>query len=985
MNRTPLRSTSLILFSVAAAAAQAFSQSTDGPRPGDPPTSNGAIQRFHAEHNPRFQTFMKRHPGAWIPTFDEETGSPLSIVGRGIVVSPRPIVNITKARALAEEFIKSESYFWGAPVDELVLDTEIEAGQLYIFTWKQVHDGLDVLGARADVQIHKSGRICMFGTSAVEIAGNPRSNIKINAQDAVQIVKKGKIIESGDVFTVSDLAIFNKRGRGAAGMSAVFVVSVSQPSKQIAERVLVDAENGNIVEVRSLIHNANDVHGQVSGNALLGLSPSAGTSAAALANVKITVNSNSGASASAYTNQNGQFLVNMPDAGPHTATLTLQGPYFTIVDAGGNNISVSGAATPDGSGGFLVNLDANAAPAEETTAQVSAAALHTLIRNYLISKIPSYTAAFPQQTVVVNEASICNAYFDTSNDSIHFFHSGGSCVNTCYSTVMYHEFGHGVDEYYGHILSAGLSEGVADMIAMYFTKQPLIGADFYGSGTAIRTGENGTTWPASNCNYEPHCLGETYMGFAWLARKNLIQTLGETPGSAVAETVILASVVANSVSIPLAVQQAFLFDDNDGDLTNGTPHFTEISAAAIAKGFNPPVAIGLNITHLAHPDTAGQTRDYPVIIDITNQPGSSVGSVHVDYSDNDGANWNTLNATLTSVAGRYKSNIPAHTGPAVIHYRLVVSNSIGATVTLPEGDDAYRFAVGAKTTILFDNFESGAAGWTHGALAGNDDWVINDPSLSSAAPLLLDPPFAYSGTRVAGTDLSVGGKDGFYEANVNTYLESPAVSGVGYNNLRLRFRRWLSVEGSEYDHARVLLTSGANATIWTNAFQPEHIDTAWTLQDAPIAAANGASQFKIQFALDSDGGLEFGGWNIDDVDVYHLGATPPGTFTLSVNSINPPIGSLLTFNSAGDSGAYFEIYVSGSSGPVAVDGFGVAEVGPDAAFFYNGFLDNSGHHSISFELPNNPIFVGFEIDAIGYEIVPGGLPQLGNAVKIVIS
>lgn len=970
------------ILSIAPAAA---AQSTQGPGPADPPSSNAAMQRFLAESDARFQEFLRRHPGAWIPVFDEDTKAILSLVGRGIPVSARPIVNIADAKRIADEILKNESYLWGAPVNELVPAASTESGQIYQFTWTQRHEGLEVLGARVEIQIHKSGRVCLLGGTALEITKDLRSIVKITADNAAAVVKKGKININEVSANVTDLAIFVRRGGGAAEPRPAFVVMHSQPARRILERVLVDAETGAILEVRSLVHDANDVHGNATGAAWTGLSISSGTTVAAIPNATISVLSNSGATASGTTGATGNFNISMPDAGPHTATLTLNGPYYNIINSAGGSVSVSGAATPDGSGGFVVNLDANPAPTEETTAQVSAAVLHHFIREYVISKLPTYAPAFPQQKVYVNENSTCNAYFDTSDDSIHFFHSGGSCVNTCYSTVMYHEFGHGVDEYYGHILSSGLSEGVADVVAMYATNQSLVGQDFFGPGTAIRNGENGVSWPATGCNFEPHCMGESYMGFAWLARKNLILSLGQTAGAAVAEADMLGSIPPNPVSIPLAVQQAFLMDDNDGDLTNGTPHFNELSAAALAKGFAPPVAVGLNITHIPHPDTAGQTRDYPVYLDISALPGITFGSAHVEYSDNDGASWNSINATLTATPGRYRAAIPAHTAPAVIHYRIVVSNSTGATVILPEGDNAHRFAVGAKTTVLFDNFETGGAAWTHGANLGNDDWIISNPANSSVAPLLLDPPAAFSGTLSAGTDLSQSGKDGLYEANVDTWFQSPAISGAGLNNLRLRFRRWLSVEGSQYDHARVWLAGGASQLLWTNGYQPEHIDPVWTLQDMPATAANGAGSFNVKFTLDSDAGLEFGGWNLDDVEVYNIDATPAGTFGLSVNNNNPPIGSTLTFNSAGDPFAYFEIYASPTDGPVAVDGFGVAEVGADAIFFYNGILDGSGQHSISFELPNNPAFIGFEIDAIGYELVPGGLPQLGNAVKLIIN
>ncbi|MFN0204804.1 MAG: hypothetical protein ACKVS6_00655 [Planctomycetota bacterium] len=968
-----------------AGAPASFGQSTAGPRPVDPPTSNTSIQRFLAENEPRFVEFTRRHSGSWLPKFDEHSHAPVSVVGTGIIISPRSIATISEAKRFAGEFLNSESYFWGAPVTDLKLTNETAAGPLFIFTWQQYFDGLEVLGGRVDIQIHRAGRIALIGTSAIPIASNIRDIQSLTADQTIAIVRNGKRLSPVDSIDVTDLAIFPVRKNGEVEPRLVFVITVKQPSMRVAERVLVDAENGNILEVRSLIHNTGQTHGTVTGSAYLGLSPVSGAAVAPIPGATVTVTSQTGQQASVVTDANGNYSVDPGGAAPFSATLALSGPSYQILDANGNNISVTIAGAADGQGGFLADLDANPNITEGNLAQVTAAVLHSRVRDYIISILPAYAAAFPQQKVVVNIAAACNAYFDTSDGSINFFQSGGGCVNTAYGTVIDHEVGHGVDAFFGNILSPSYSEGIADVVAMFHTKQAIVGQDFGGPGTSIRTGENSVTWPAAGCFFEPHCVGETYMGFGWQARKLLIQSLGETAGATVAENLILNVLPANPFSIPMAVQQSFLLDDDDGNLTNGTPHFNELSAAALMKGFTPPAPTGLSILHIPHPDTAGQTRDYPIIIDMITEPGFAVSTVKVLYSDNDLASWNTLFASPTAVAGRYKTEIPAHAAPAVIHYGIIATNTAGGTIDSPAGDDAYRFAVGAKTTILFEDFESGAPGWTHGALLGSDQWQIADPSNSNVANSMLDPSAAYSGSKIAGTDLSVSSTDGLYEPDSDIYLDSPPLDLSNISNARLRFRRWLSVEGSQYDFSTVSLKGGASGTLYTNPWQPELIDTSWTLQDLPAAGAGGIANVQFRFELATDGGLEFGGWNIDDVEVYSITPTPAGNFTLSVNNQFPLIGSELSFISTGDPGAYFEIYISGNAGPIAVEGFGVAEVGADAIFFYNGTLDTNGQHSLPVVLPYDPVLIGFELHVVGYEQVPGGLPQLGNSVKIIIS
>ena len=78
------------------------------------------------------------------------------------------------------------------------------------------------------------------------------------------------------------------------------------------------------------------------------------------------------------------------------------------------------------------------------------------------------------------------------------------------------------------------------------------------------------------------------MGFAWLARQNLISTYGTGAGTAIAEYDFLNTLPANNTGILDAVDQVFLLDDDDGDLSNGTPHYVSLYNAALAKKFKSP-------------------------------------------------------------------------------------------------------------------------------------------------------------------------------------------------------------------------------------------------------------------------------------------------------------------------------------------------------------------------------------------------------------
>lgn len=967
-----------LLLLAALTAPPAAAQSTPGPRPVDPRSSTPAVQRYLAESSPRFRAFVARHPGTWMPTFDEDSQSVLAIVGSGLPVAPRGVASLDTARALAEEVLAAESDLWGTDLGNLRFREGVQSGPLFAFRWQQTHEGLEVAGSFVEVILHRAGRVVWLGSSAFDAPANVRALVTVPPERAQAIVASGKSLLARDSVETRDLLIFGVRQRGSIEARPAWAVEVSQPSRRVAERVLVDAGTGAILEVRSRIFEA-DVHGKVSAALQPNLTPLSSTQVLPIPGVTVTVQ---GAGA-AVTNDQGDFSIPVSGSGPFTVSVALQGPNIQVLDAGGSPATASVSASVDPNGGFLANLDPNPSPNEEKTAQVSMAYLQSLVRAWMVGKLPGYTNAFPGQPSYVNEPSTCNAYFSDADGSMHFFHSGGGCVNTAYSTVIDHEFGHGVDAHFGAILSAGLSEGVADVVAMFHTGQGIVGQDFFGPGTAIRNGDNGVTWPATGCNFEPHCMGETYMGFAWQLRKKLIASLGASQGAAVADQIVLGAFPLNASSIPLAVQHTFLLDDDDANLANGTPHFADIAAAAAMKGFTTPAALGLSIAHVAHPDTWNQTVAYPVIVDVTALPGYAVGSVQVQWSDDEGQSFQTLNATATAAPGRYRTEIPAHTAPAVLHYRIVVTNQAGVTASFPQGDGLHRFAVGVRNVLFSESFEGGAAGWTHGASAGADDWEIGTGGATEARLYGLDPAAAVTGTRWAGTDLGLGagGKSGFYEVNVSTYLSSPSISAAGKTNVRLRYQRWLSVEGSQYDVAKVKVSG---ATVWTNPYQPEMVDPGWLLQDLRTAAADNDSSFKVRFELSSDAGLQFGGWNVDDLEVYALGATPVGTFQMASNAPTIPLGTNLVLTSQGAPGAYFEVYLSGSPGPFPVPGFGLVEVGADALFFYAANLDGGGQHQFALGIPNIPQLSGLALYFAGFENVPGGLPQICKAIAVTL-
>jgi hypothetical protein len=172
--------------------------------------------------------------------------------------------------------------------------------------------------------------------------------------------------------------------------------------------------------------------------------------------------------------------------------------------------------------------------------------------------------------------------------------------------------------------------------------------------------------------------------------------------------------------------------------------------------------------------------------------------------------------------------------------------------------------------------------------------------------------------------------------------------------------------------------------VFANPTTGDLLDASWTLQDHRAAAADGAASFQAEWRLKSDGGVNRGGWTIDDVEIYALEATPVLSMSLGSTPANPTIGQTFTFDLAGTPGALWTLYASTGPGPDALEGFGVVDVDPaGAAVFLTGAMPAGGTETIPVGLPFLPQLVGVHLWWQGTLDAPGALTQISNGIEQV--
>jgi len=209
--------------------------------------------------------------------------------------------------------------------------------------------------------------------------------------------------------------------------------------------------------------------------------------------------------------------------------------------------------------------------------------------------------------------------------------------------------------------------------------------------------------------------------------------------------------------------------------------------------------------------------------------------------------------------------------------------------------------------IFVDDMEIGDLGWSHGADPSyKDDWELGSPMGKS-----FDPSLANSGAIVWGTDLGGGTRDGQYRSSVVSWLITPTIdfSGFEAGYITMSYYRWLSVEDSKRDKAQIRLNDGSGwQTIWQNTQNDDTVDNIWKLQYLDLSQyVLGKSAVQIAFLLDTNSSQQYGGWNIDDVDICYTAPGPCDYFLYVGDSIAENQGNNLFFDITNGADQYVDL------------------------------------------------------------------------------
>ncbi|MEZ4240084.1 MAG: hypothetical protein R3F59_28830 [Myxococcota bacterium] len=791
----------------------------------------GRIQYVHPDvqarllHSDAWARFAASDGAGWQARFDEATGTPRWLWGRGIAV---PADSPDRVATAVRGILERHADLFGLGDGELALRgaNYNAAFDTWYVEWDLLRDGLPTFARTVSARV-KHGQLVMI-SAATSPEAELRGGYALSADRAVALAIAGGVAP-GAVHTDRSaqrvlLEQLDPTGLHLQRVYEVHTRTAEPPGQWVS---FVDGRTGDILGAYNAIRF---VTGSVSAEVHPRTTDGSPDVVAPIENAQVD-----GEFDSDVTAVDGSYTV----TDGATYATSFAGDYLTVV----NDVGADGlleASDPD-----LLWDAASATPAEPNTW----VAVHQ-VRAWAAAIDPTIGIVADPLTATVNINQACNAFYD---GNLNFFHATSQCNNTGeIHDVVFHEWGHGfhATSLQAGFLDGSIGEGVGDVVAFLQTDDNLVGPYFFTDGGPVRDVAPDMVYPDDYRNLPlfSHENGLIFGGAMW-DLLDLMQTrYGDAQGLDVTSR-LLAGLVKGGPDIPGSYYEILVADDDDGDLADGTPNQCDIIDAFDRHGL---VGYTLAATHVPLdfvPADEPAEVDVQVVSQLGDCGSAEAGEATLHYRL-DGGPWQDLPATLsgTDISGL----VPAQPLGTFVEYYVDGADLDGHPFsTPPTGDVApYSYFSGDAIEVHCDDFEADDGGWTHQLLdgvaePGADDWEWGTPTGLSG-----DPTFAASGTHVWGNDL---GTDGHYSPDKTNYLTSPPIPTGHFTDVFLQYQRWLQVEDATYDKALILAN---DEVVWSNLNgrgSDHHIDAQWVSHSVDLQGKGDRTDLVIGFGSTRSG------------------------------------------------------------------------------------------------------------------------------------
>ena len=743
-----------------------------------------------------WQAFLTDNPN-WFVMFDENNKQPHKAFGEPIQLTGSSNTDVLN-------FFSNTTFT--LPSD-LRFVTNSKNDKYINFDFNQFYNNIEVISSKVYAKLSLDNKLIAFGLDIyndINIDINPI----INENTAISAAQQQINQPITDVSIQKKLMILPIPNNGKYEYHLVYVVKFKTRIEEGPAHYTcyVDAKDATLLMRKNeVMYEAPPAVSSVSGE-LYTTHPYNPSSVEKLKHLKAN---NPATGTNYYTDAFGN--VNIPLGIGTQIRYKLEGLY-SDVQTNGNTPDIYAALSASNT----ISFDNSNSTIQERTAYWAVNEVH----DHMKLVFPTFTGLDFSLETNVDEFGTCNAFF--AGTSINFYEEGLSTNGTdyCEATgkivdVVYHEYGHAINSYRYNggsgMQNGALNEGFADVWAFTITEDPILGIGFYQNnptGYVRRFDINKKVYPQDLVG-EVHADGEIIAGAFWDTYLNLgdmQQTIdlfkylydNGPDGANGNEGVIFTDVLL----------EVLYADDNDANLTNGTPNDIAIISAFALHGITLISNAVINHTPVT---TANANSVISINANIQLTYAWALGSVDCYYRLNTDTNW--LPLSMSQSGSNYIGQIPSQVNGNIIAYYISLEDNYGFSSGITPfsanktpnnfANVPYFIMIGYELEEEED-FDFTIGFWQTGDVSDNATtglWAIGTPLGSFVNPpdpnTMVQPDHQHTpnGSNCAFTGNATSSSSGIGENDIDgghTTLYSPTYDVTNYVNPAFSYWRWFT-------------------------------------------------------------------------------------------------------------------------------------------------------------------------------------------------
>lgn len=233
---------------------------------------------------------------------------------------------------------------------------------------------------------------------------------------------------------------------------------------------------------------------------------------------------------------------------------------------------------------------------------------------------------------ITNEAFRCNAFYD--GKSLNFFVANEPCGNFGQlNDVIYHEWGHAFDDLVGPtkgITDPGFSEGLSDVFSAFINGDSRIAPGFAkDTPNGLRQLKNDHNKNNPDHTAEIHTEGTVIGGAFWDLRQMLETKFGDL-GISWAEELFLKHLLITDYD-EFSYISVLKLDDDDDDLSNGTPNYCLINVAFSSHGLAEKEKPCVDVVKHLKVQIVEESDNGELVLEVSSLEKKSGGTVAVCF------------------------------------------------------------------------------------------------------------------------------------------------------------------------------------------------------------------------------------------------------------------------------------------------------------------------------------------------------------------